>query len=328
MDAQIRIDKTSESPVYRQIIEQITRAIRGGTLKPGDKLPTERELAEQLGVARGTVKRAYDELSRSQFLESIPGRGSFISVKQDVAPPGRKERALNLIGAMVDSLRELRFSYREIRTLVELGILERERAFAELSIAVVDCNPETLAVFRKQLNFLTHMPLTLFLLDDLTLAGDADTRLGPFDLVLTTARHYTEVLGMAPKHREKIIQVALSPSQDTIIALATVKPGRNMGIICESPQFRDIILNKLRDLMIDDGVDVLRYTELDRFPSFISDKDIVIVPPSWKNPEGREAQGALMDFMSRGGQWIVFDYQVERGSILYVEERVRDLLTP
>jgi len=104
---------------------------------------------------------------------------------------------------MVDSLRESRFSYREIRTLVELGILERERAFAELSIAVVDCNPETLAVFRKQLNFLTHMPLTLFLLDDLTSAGDADTRLGPFDLVLTTARHYTEVLGMAPRHREK-----------------------------------------------------------------------------------------------------------------------------
>jgi DNA-binding transcriptional regulator YhcF (GntR family) len=162
MDTQIRIDQSSESPVYRQIIEQITRLIRSGTLKPGDKIPTERELAEQLGVARGTVKKAYDELSRSQFLESIPGRGSFVSIKQDVAPPGRKERALDLIGKMVDSLRELRFSYREIRTLVELGILERERAFAELSIAVVDCNPETLAVFRKQLNFLTTCPLPFF----------------------------------------------------------------------------------------------------------------------------------------------------------------------
>jgi len=62
-----------------------------------------------------------------------------------------------------------------------------------------------------------------------------------------------------------------------------------MGIICESSQFRDIILNKLRDLMLDDGVDVLRYNEMDRFPSFISDKDIVIVPPSWKIRKERKS---------------------------------------
>ncbi|MEW6565308.1 MAG: GntR family transcriptional regulator [Spirochaetota bacterium] len=326
MGLEIEIDKSSESPVYRQIIEQITRKLRAGELKPGDKLPTERELAEALGIARGTVNRAYEELTRSQILESIPGRGSFISAQQDVAETSRKERAVALISELIDTLRNLRFSYREIRTLIELGILEKERLFEELSIAVVDCNPEALAVFRKQLNFLTTMPLTLFLLDDLAASTEVEKKLATFDLVLTSARHYTEVLGMAPGIKEKLIQVALSPSQDTIIALATIKPGRKLGVICESRQFRDIILNKLRDLMIDDGVEVLRYAELDRLPLFLADKEVIIVPPSWKQPEGKVAQAALQDFTSRGGKLIIFDYQVERGSVIYVEERVRDLL--
>ncbi|AEJ19798.1 GntR family transcriptional regulator [Gracilinema caldarium] len=327
MGLEISIDKTSESPVYRQIIEQITRKLRSGELKPGDRLPTERELAEQLGIARGTVNRAYEELTRSQILESIPGRGSFISAQQDVAETSRKERAVALIAELIDTLRNLRFSYREIRTLIELGILEKERMFEELSIAVVDCNPEALAVFRRQLNFLTTMPLTLFLLDDLAASTEVEKKLATFDLVLTSARHYSEVLGMAPSIKDKLIQVALSPSQDTIIALATIKPGRKLGIICESRQFRDIILNKLRDLMIDDGVEVLRYAELNRFPLFLADKEVIIVPPSWKQPEGKVAQAALQDFTSRGGKLIIFDYQVERGSIIYVEERVRDLLS-
>uniref|UniRef100_A0A7C3IJJ7 GntR family transcriptional regulator n=1 Tax=Gracilinema caldarium TaxID=215591 RepID=A0A7C3IJJ7_9SPIR len=326
MGLEISIDKASESPVYRQIIEQVTRKLRAGELKPGDRLPTERELAEKLGIARGTVNRAYEELTRSQILESIPGRGSFISAQQDVAETSRKERAVALIAELIDTLRNLRFSYREIRTLIELGILEKERMFEELSIAVVDCNPEALAVFRKQLNFLTTMPLTLFLLDDLAASPEVEKKLSAFDLVLTSARHYTEVLGMAPGIKDKLIQVALSPSQDTIIALATIKPGRKLGIICESRQFRDIILNKLRDLMIDDGVEVLRYAELDRLPLFLADKEVIIVPPSWKQPEGKVAQASLQDFTSRGGKLIIFDYQVERGSVIYVEERVRDLL--
>lgn len=327
MGMEIAIDKNGDSPVYRQIIERITSLIRAGGLKPGDRLPPERELADTLGIARGTVNRAYEELTRSQILESIPGRGSFVSAKQDVAETGRKEKAVALIANLVDTLRELRFSYREIRTLVELGIMERERLFDELAIAVVDCNSEALAVFRRQLNVLSHMPVTLILLDDMAATADAEKRLSPFDLVLTSARHYTELLGMAPGQRDKIVQVALSPSQETIIALASIKSGRRLGIVCESRQFRDIILAKLRDFMIDDGVEVLRYPELDRLPAFIADKDVVIVPPSWQLPAGRVVQASVQDFTGRGGRFISFDYQVERGSMIYVEERVRDLLS-
>ncbi len=327
MAAEIRIDKSSDNPAYRQIIERVTSLVRSGELKSGDRLPPERELAEKLGLARGTVNRAYEELTRSQVIESIPGRGSFISSRQDVAELSRKEKAVALIGELVDRLRDLRFSYREIRTLVELGIMERERLFDELAIAVVDCNPEALTVFQRQLNVFSHLPATRFLLDEVAATANAEQRLGTFDLILTSARHYAEVIGMVPALKEKIIQVALSPSQETIIALASVKSGQRLGVIFESRQFRDIIKNKLVDFMIGDRFEELKVTEAERFPDFIAQKDIVIVPPSWAAPSGRAAQAAVQEFTGRGGRFIVFDYQVERGSMIYVEERVRDLLT-
>jgi len=60
MPLELQIDRSSEVPVYRQVIEKIASLIHAGTLKPGDRLPPERELSAQLGIARGTITRAYE----------------------------------------------------------------------------------------------------------------------------------------------------------------------------------------------------------------------------------------------------------------------------
>ena len=62
-------------PVYRRIVQLLTGYIQDGTLREGAQLPTVRALAEQLGVAQGTVKRAYDELERQGILTKAAGRG-------------------------------------------------------------------------------------------------------------------------------------------------------------------------------------------------------------------------------------------------------------
>ena len=59
-------------------MRQITEAIAGGRLKPGDKLPSHRDLAEQIVVAPLTVKKAYDELDALGLLETQRGRGTFV----------------------------------------------------------------------------------------------------------------------------------------------------------------------------------------------------------------------------------------------------------
>ena len=117
------IDKNSDVPVYRQIIEQIMHAVKNSELNPGDKLLPERELAEELQTARGTVKKAYEKLAANHVVQIIHGRGTFISSEQDVMILGRKEQAMNLLGKTLFSLEKLNFTHKEISTMLQLLIM-------------------------------------------------------------------------------------------------------------------------------------------------------------------------------------------------------------
>ena len=78
---QLLVSPSDELPLYRQIVRQISEAIAGGRLKPGDKLASHRDLAEQLVIAPLTVKKAYDELELLGYLETQRGRGTFVSLR-------------------------------------------------------------------------------------------------------------------------------------------------------------------------------------------------------------------------------------------------------
>ena len=79
MDFPIELDELSALPKYRQLSVAIGQAIESGRLKPGDPLPTTRYIAESLGLARGTVVRAYNELLGQGYLEGKTGTGTIVS---------------------------------------------------------------------------------------------------------------------------------------------------------------------------------------------------------------------------------------------------------
>ena len=75
----LSIDKSCKTAAYKQLSEQIEEQILSGTLKPGDKLPTERMLEEETGLSRGTIKTAFRELQKSGKIITIQGSGSFVA---------------------------------------------------------------------------------------------------------------------------------------------------------------------------------------------------------------------------------------------------------
>ena len=75
---QYQLDFDSTEPIYQQLSTRIMEDIRRGVLPRGSKLPTVRDFAEELGLARGTIKRAYDELERLGAIEMTQGRGSYV----------------------------------------------------------------------------------------------------------------------------------------------------------------------------------------------------------------------------------------------------------
>lgn len=69
----VKLDRAASAPLFRQLIDRVVRLVDEGSLKPGDRLPPSRRLAEDLGVHRSTVVRAYRELRALGYLEARPG---------------------------------------------------------------------------------------------------------------------------------------------------------------------------------------------------------------------------------------------------------------
>ena len=66
-------------PTYLQLVHQVKHAVRYAILRPGDRLPTAREVVEDLAINPNTVLKAYRELEREGFVTSRPGAGTFIA---------------------------------------------------------------------------------------------------------------------------------------------------------------------------------------------------------------------------------------------------------
>jgi len=77
----ILISNSSDKPIYEQITSQIKAMIMSGRLAEGDPLPSIRHMAKELRVSVITTKRAYEDLERDGFIETIPGKGSFVAAK-------------------------------------------------------------------------------------------------------------------------------------------------------------------------------------------------------------------------------------------------------
>jgi DNA-binding transcriptional regulator YhcF (GntR family) len=75
----LNVDPSDPTPVYEQIRGQVTRMVVAGTLTAGTRLPTIRQLAVDLGLAKGTVAKAYESLLRDGIVESAGRRGTVVA---------------------------------------------------------------------------------------------------------------------------------------------------------------------------------------------------------------------------------------------------------
>ena len=75
------LDPASGVPTYLQLVQQVKHAVRYGMLRPGDRLPTAREVVEDLAINPNTVLKAYRELEHDGFVHSRPGAGTFVAAE-------------------------------------------------------------------------------------------------------------------------------------------------------------------------------------------------------------------------------------------------------
>ena len=78
---EILLSNSSGKPIYEQITSQIKAMIMNGTLKSGDSLPSMRKLAKELHVSVITAQRAYEDLQRDGFIDTVAGKGTFVAAQ-------------------------------------------------------------------------------------------------------------------------------------------------------------------------------------------------------------------------------------------------------
>ena len=121
----VAIDDDSNRTIYQQIMAQVKEAAATGRLRPGERLPPVRELADLLGIAPGTVARAYRELEERGVVVTQGTRGTFVAEgrRERVGDEGRHGVLLGLLRPVAVAAFHLGATEAELRTALE-GAME------------------------------------------------------------------------------------------------------------------------------------------------------------------------------------------------------------
>lgn len=118
---EIIISNSSGKPIYEQITSQVKNLIIMGSLKEGEALPSMRQLARDLHISVITTKRAYEDLERDGFIETVMGKGSFVARRNhELIREEQLKQVEQHIARAVDIARSSGITQEEVLEMVQL----------------------------------------------------------------------------------------------------------------------------------------------------------------------------------------------------------------
>ena len=118
---EIIISNSSDKPIYEQICMQVKNLIMNGTLSPGEALPSMRVLAKDLHISVITVQRAYEDLTRDGFIETVSGKGSFVAAQnKEFIQEEQLRMAEGLLQKAAEIGRSHGISYEQMANILKL----------------------------------------------------------------------------------------------------------------------------------------------------------------------------------------------------------------
>lgn len=315
---------SSDTPIYRQVAEAILRDIKSRTLPAGTKLPTVRELAEEMGLSQGTIKHAYDHLETLGAIEMTQGKGTFVKEQEAIESGSRKDRAMAAIDELLEELESLGFTPREMEIYINLKLRGLDEEYDLVKIAVIDCNPEVLQLMESQLSQIPHTQVACFSLRQI--AEIADKLNSDYDIILTTTSHYSEVEEFIASNKV-FSMLAMMTSTETIIELAHVPENSRVGVVCSSHNFLTIVRMNYAGMPTSEGRTLCAHLLGDEnLEGFLKHKDVIIVPKHFETFASSSDLDLIHKFEADGGQLLRYNYVIDHGSYIHAEKLVRKAL--
>jgi GntR family transcriptional regulator len=117
----IIISNSSTDPIYEQINKQIKAQIISGDLNEGDALPSIRKLAKELQISVITTKRAYEELEKEGFVDTVGGKGCFVAMQNKELLKEKKMKTIEeKMGDTVKDAKKLGIRLKELREMLSI----------------------------------------------------------------------------------------------------------------------------------------------------------------------------------------------------------------
>ncbi len=311
------INPKLDIPIYQQLADGICMAVKNGQLPQGSQLPTVQQMTDELGVARGTVKRAYDELEVRGFIEKVQGRGTFVCYRS-VESGNRKERAMESIDTMLKSLEEIGFSTEEISIFLNLKLREYMQKQSHIKVALVECNPENLSQMSEQLRHIHSVDLYSYTYDSIKeypykLSDD-------FDYIITTQLHAAYLENVVP-NKKRVIHIALRLPAQCLSQIIKLKHGKNVGIVGYSERFTELLHNTCQTYAENIKLcDAITSATPDDVKKYLKNKDVILVPKGFEKYFGEDVSKLIHSFK---GEVIECYYEMDEGSLLYIEAKVK-----
>jgi DNA-binding transcriptional regulator YhcF (GntR family) len=225
------LDRHSPLSLKEQIREGIKGLIESGVLKPGQNLPSARDLAKTLSVNRNTTWSAYQELARQGFVESAQGSGTRVAKSLRT---GKRHACLEKVFAStLEQALALGYDHKQTGRAF-LGFLARHALDLESSLVmIVECNQETLNEIANTIQREIGCGIKSVLIQELE---ENPENTGDFlqnvDLVVTGFNHLGEMKRLLPGESPEVLGLLLKPDLAVLNELLNQPQGKRIGLTC------------------------------------------------------------------------------------------------
>ena len=312
---QLVIDKNSEVSIHRQIVNQVSTMIDSGLLKGGNRLPTERLLSEKYGIARGTVKAAYQELMRIGKIYAVQGSGTYV---RDAQPSMAQEnmRAL-LSNAMIIGLHN-GVSYD---CMVDLMCQEYEKVLhgcSAVRVCWVGVTREVLCVGERLLGNVDNVQLTGYMESEVVANPDL---MDGADMIVTTENPYEQLLRVSGYRSDKVMRLSLAINEENIAGIARSVVGQRV-LMCDMDS---LFMEWVRDMegLLDPALSVeLIRSDDPKLMAAVPRSDLLILPTR-DAFMGCETMIALERAFKDTGKPVAYvGFHFDRGSMIQYQSQV------
>lgn len=316
----IVVNKKCGIPIYIQVKEQIMKLIKEGILKVGSKMPTERELSQELNVSRNTVSTAYKQLEISGVLKSIQGKGTFVA-EEVISWKNQqlKDKIIKFVDLALEEALEIGIEAEEFLDIVIKRVKEKEELMKKITAVFVECNIEQAKMFSKQLTSNTNMNVVPLTVEELEKMSEETLKIiKDSQVVIATFNHVNEVKSLIGDIDREVLGVAINPNLESIVKIARHSSDTNFGFICLSKEFIFKMRSALENAGLGDlNVEYFNCLDENSVKEIIDRFNVLIVTP------GRYKDVSRLNIRNR--EIIEFSYSLDEDSVKALKSKIIEI---